>query len=511
MNRKPNTIVICSDEHHFRYTGYAGHPYVKTPNLDALAREGTVFNNAFCNSPVCTPSRMSFITGKYVSQIGSWFIGVPLNDQEPTWASRLSQAGIKTTMLGKMDFCGAYQSGGFNEYRIIERRGAFEPYPRISPLGSRTKGYIRSDKLAHVLNAGIRKPLYTNGSDGHNDALGFYDHDRMVTQWALEYLENAHCQSEDQPWTLYLGYLMPHWPYTCPEKYFNMYYPDQIEMPFDCELPVNPRLHPAIQEFQRACNLKDITDDQIRKVLAAYCGLITAMDDMLGQVFAKLKELGMYDNVNIIYTSDHGDSCFEHGLLFKQCAYNGSCAVPLIVKGPDFQQRRAVDTPVSLVDLYPTILDFWGLKAETDRPGRSWVPLLKGETDYGMNYVFAEYHGNFFRNDWYMIVRGDYKYVYYINQQPSLFNVKEDPQELHDLAHLPKYQELLDEFEALLRTIVDPEAVSWQSKADLGLIGKNGEDYTQTLTFDRLREGYQSGWFEFQPEFVQYHQYLEEY
>lgn len=110
-----------------------------------------------------------------------------------------------------------------------------------------------------------------------------------------------------------------------------------------------------------------------------------------------------------------------------------------------------------------------------------------------------------------MIVRGDYKYVYYINQQPSLFNVKEDPQELHDLAHLPKYQELLDEFEALLRTIVDPEAVSWQSKADLGLIGKNGEDYTQTLTFDRLREGYQSGWFEFQPEFVQYHQYLEEY
>jgi choline-sulfatase len=185
---KPNILVICSDQHHPLMTGYRGHPYVKTPNLDQLAEEGTHFTKAYCNSPVCTPSRMSFITGKYPSQIGSWFIGCPLNPEEMTWARRLDQAGIAATMLGKMDFCGEYQDGGFTDYKIIEKRPAFKPYPRNTPIDARLEGYIRPDKRRHLEHAGIREDIETDGSDGHNDRFGFYDHDRIVTGWAVDYL-----------------------------------------------------------------------------------------------------------------------------------------------------------------------------------------------------------------------------------------------------------------------------------------------------------------------------------
>ena len=500
--KRRNTIVICSDEHHFHYAGYAGHPFVHTPNLDQLAMDGCVFDRCYCNCPVCTPSRMSFITGKYVHQIGSWFIGVPLSEKESTWPRTLSQNGIHTSMIGKMDFCGPYQSGGFDDYQIIERRGVFRPYPRTSPLGSRTLNYYRPDKIAHVKHAGIRRPLVTDGSNGHNDELGFFDHDRIVTQWALEYLDQH--QNDKTPWTLYIGYLMPHWPYLCPREFFDMYYPDQIDMPFDCVMPENSHLHPAVREFQRACGLSGITEDDIRRVLAAYCGMITAMDSMIGQIFSKLHELGIYDSVNIIYTSDHGDSCFEHGLLYKQCAYDGSCAVPLIVRIPGEKQGQRVSTPVSLVDLYPSVLDLYGIKADETHPGKSWIPLLHENTPQKRDYVFAEYHGNFFRNDWYMLIRNNYKYVYYVNGKPSLFDLSVNPHETNDLSENEQYQPLLASFEALLRSIVDPEAVSLRSKHDLGLIGPDGEDYTQTLSFDELNQGYETGRFAREPEFPAY-------
>lgn len=507
--RKHNTVVICSDEHHFNFLGYRGHKHVQTPNLDVLAAQGTGFTHCYCNSPVCTPSRMSFITGKYAHQIDNWFIHVPLDESEATWPSRLSGSEIESTMLGKMDFCGPYQSGGFDRYKIIDRRSAFSPYPCAAPHPSRLKDYTRADKLEHIKNAGIRRPLVTNGSDAYHDAIGFYDHDRIITQWAKEYLREK--QDAGEPWILYLGYVMPHWPFTCPEKYFNMYYPNNLEMPFDCVMPENPNLHPAIREFQRSCNFTGVTEDDIRRTIAAYCGMITCMDDMLGEVFATMKELGMYDDTTIIYTSDHGENCGEHGLFYKQCAYDSSAAVPLIVKGPDIAAGHTVDTPVSLVDLYPTLLEMYGLDVEEDRPGKSWIPFLKGGNTYEREYVFAEYHGNFFRDSWYMLVKDGYKYIYYVNGCPSLFDLHSDPRELCDLAKDPAYKERLEGFEKLLRSLADPEEVDWRSKKDLGLISSDGVDYTQTMTVAQLDRAVKDGTIPFPNEWKPYAEYFEEH
>ena len=208
----------------------------------------------------------------------------------------------------------------------------------------------------------------------------------------------------------------------------------------------------------------------------------------------------MYDNTYIIYTSDHGESLGEHGLFYKQCSYEGSVGVPLIIKGPGIPVGKQIDHPVSLVDEYPTIMEMAGLLTEGDKPGHSLLPLTRNDFKSYPDHVFSEYHGNFLRQSWYMLRRGNFKYTYYSNRmQPSLFNLDTDPLEMKDLAGKGEYRPVLKEFKDLLYSILDPEAVALKSKRDLGLIGPNGEDYTVILTYQQLQEGRHSG--QYKPRF----------
>jgi len=425
---------------------------------------------------------MSFITGKYVHQIRSWMIGVPLPREEMTWARRLDKAGIRSTMLGKMDFCGEYQDGGFSSHRIIRRRKAWDSFPRREPYPARLPGYTRADKRRHLLLAGAR----TGGiaSDGDftgeiDERIGNYDHDRIVTSWAVEYLRERGKDGGRRAWALYVGLIMPHWPFCVPEPYFSEYFPSRVEMPFDCRVP-NERLHPAVRQFQDSLDLGEVTEDMLRRTIAAYSGMITCVDAMVGEILRELESQGFADNTYVVYTSDHGESLGEHGLFYKQCAYEGSAGVPLILAGPKVPAGGRVEHPVSLVDMYPTIVEMAGLRAERDRPGHSWLRLVRGEKQDRPDYAFSEFHGNFFRHDWYMLVRGNHKYVYYVDERPSLFDVERDPMEITDLAGDPSCRAVLDDFERILRGILDPEEVAFRAKRDLGLIGADGTDYTAT-------------------------------
>jgi choline-sulfatase len=484
MRRQTNLVVICSDQHHPLMTGYRGHPYVRTPNLDRLVKEGTRFTRAYCTSPICTPSRMSFITGKYVHQIRSWMIGVPLSREEMTWSRRLDRAGIPSTMLGKMDFCGEYQDGGFTSHRIIRRRKAWDSFPRRDPYLPRLEGYTRPDKRQHLVMAGPRSDEISSDGDFSgeiNDRIGNYDHDRIVTGWALEFLRERSREDRNQPWALYVGFLMPHWPFCVPEQYYNMYFPDRLALPFDFHVP-NENLHPALRHFQDALDLGEVTEDMLRRTIAAYSGMITCMDSMVGEILRELEANSFKDNTYVIYTSDHGESLGEHGLFYKQCAYEGSVGVPLVIAGPNVPEEKVIDHPVSLIDMYPTILDMADLRAEPDRPGHSWLPLVRGEKQNRPDYAFSEFHGNFLKHDWYMLVRDRYKYVYYVDEHSSLFDIADDPKELRDLALDERYRPVLRGFEKLLRSSIDPEEVASRAKQDLGLIGPDGTDYTVTLS-----------------------------
>ena len=149
--------------------------------------------------------------------------------------------------------------------------------------------------------------------------------------------------------------------------------------------------------------------------------------------------------------------------------------------------------------MYPTIMDFAGLSAEADRPGMSWKKIAN-EKENVPRKVFAEYHGNFFRKDWYMLTDSNYKYTYYVGDRPTLFDMRQDPNEMNDLALDSKYEPVLREYEAYLRNMIDPEEIAKRAKRDLGLISPEGEDYTLTLTMQEVLEGYRTGRFAFEPE-----------
>lgn len=475
--------------------GCAGHPHVKTPNLDHLAEQGAFFRQAYCTNPICTPSRMSFITGRYTHQINVPNNGFPLDPDIMTWPRKLSEKGIHSTMFGKMDFCGDYQSGGFTDYRIIRRRplkavkDETGKYVLKQPCKTRLKDAKRwwgllSKQISHAGGRTSRIIEEAAEYGERDDFIGNYDHDKMITQWVLEDIKEKGKKHSKQPWAIYVGLVYPHSPFTVPQKYFDLYYPNNFEIPVDFN-PDNENLHPAMKHFQEVLGIGKPSENDIRRVMAAYYGMITCMDEMIGEILEELEEQGMLDDTYIIYTSDHGEALGEHGLFHKSSPYDGSCGVPLIIKGPDIPQNQEISQPVSLVDMYPTILDMMEVDAVENEsgPGHSWLPIARGEANNHPGYAFAEYHGHMNRYDWYMLFKENYKYIWYSNGlRPSLFKLKEDPDELEDLAGKEEYQPVLKQFERQLRTIINPEQVTLESKKQLGLISKRGEDYTEIMT-----------------------------
>jgi choline-sulfatase len=290
-----------------------------------------------------------------------------------------------------------------------------------------------------------------------------------------------------------VGYLLPHWPFICPEKYLQMYDPSSIDMPLDFNL-FNENLHPALSHFQHSGedNYSGIRDEaHLRRIMAVYYGMITCMDDLIGEILDELENQDIADNTYVIYVSDHGEGAGEHGLFNKMTPYEASVAVPLVISGPGIPRGKRISDLVSLVDLYPTILDIFDLEPtdeeDVEFPGKSWLPLLRGERQKRLDYIFSEYHGIYFRHNWYMLLRGNLKYIWYAKERPSLFDLKNDPQEMNDLALEPGYASTLKEFEHLLREIVDPEATSDRAKKGFGLITEVGKDLTQIDDFSEWK------------------------
>ena len=503
---RPNILVICSDEHHPAKLGYRGHDVVGTPNIDRIAAEGVHFTRAYCNSPICGPSRMSFMTGKYVHQLGTWLNGVRLDPAEVTWAQRLGRAGVRTSAYGKVGVVGRKDGGGFAEFHSRARHPVYVPWPFESPFDQRLVGFSqppwwlvqdpgsREDGLRRLAAEGrlpTAEGLHPNAELVRT--LGYFDLDREVTDRSLAFLRERGGSKSGEPWLHFVGYTLPHWPYVCPEKYLARYDPSDVDLPHDHRLP-NDRLHPEVRHFQAARPFA-MNEQKLRAIIATYYGMITCMDDMIGELLAELRKQGLYEDTYVIYLSDHGQALGEHGLFGKQTSYEASVGVPLAMRGPGLPPGKRVDDPVSLVDLDPTLLQMAGLEPGSERPGTSLLDRARGRSPPGSDLVFSEYHGGYFRNDWYLVVRDHLKYTHYADARPSLFDIGEDPGELADLATDPAHRGTVDELEQRLRAVLDPEATTLRAKRDCGLIGSSGEDYTRTLSWLELRRGRRSGKF----------------
>ena len=294
-------------------------------------------------------------------------------------------------------------------------------------------------------------------------------YDAATTRQAIDWLATD-AQQQTSPWCLWVSYTMPHSPFVASAE-------DLARYPLrDMELPVNfrsadwPR-HPHIDYIreQRIQSPDDELDETlVRRAIATYLAMCTYLDRQIGSVLGALSKLGLEGSTRVIYTSDHGEMLGDHGMWGKNLMYEGASAVPFLIAGPDVTPGHIVREPVSLVDLFPTIVDAVGAQrreADADLPGISLWPAAHGDP-LPERTIFGEYHASGCREAMYMLRDSTHKYVHHVGDPPQLFDLVTDPNETCDLAADPKSAPRLERFESHLRAIVDPEAVDRAAKAD---------------------------------------------
>lgn len=439
-----NLLILMSDEHNARMMGCAGHPLAKTPNLDALAARGTRFVDASTTCPICVPARASFATGRYVHDIGYWDNSIAYDGRVPSWGHRLQDAGLRVESIGKLHYRREEDPCGFDRQHIpmhitdgvgMIQLSIRKQFPDFVPPPRR--------RAAIAESAGMGESEYTR-------------YDRRVADIATQWLRDAgaqKAQESQKPWVLFVSFVTPHFPLLAPQEFFELY---PVE-----EMP-DPKFGPG-SGYQSHPWLADLLaggapspQDQ-RTAFAAYLGLISFMDALVGRVLGALDAAGLRDTTRILYTSDHGENAGVRGFWGKSNHYQEAVAVPMIVAGAGVPAGKLCATPASLADAYPTVLDGVGLSAKgEDIPGRSLFDLAS-EPDDRDRIAFSEYHAAGSPSASYMLRKGRFKLIHYVRFAPELFDLDADPEERDNLAARAEYADTVKALEAELRTIVDPE------------------------------------------------------
>lgn len=444
IGRPPNLLVIMSDEHAPQFSGFGGHPLVRTPHLDALAARGVTFDAAYCASPLCTPSRMSFMTGRHVHRNpGGWDNSSHLSTDAATWAHAVRAAGYDCVLAGKQHFTDPDDLHGFRAQLAFDLHAA-------SPHG-------QADWSHGVSSAPHPWPGVAEAGPGRTREL---DVDDGVTAAAVRYITEA--AASGRPWAMDVGYIAPHFPLVAPPRFWNLYDPGAIDLPVipDGHLDALP---PAIRRMRGAFGLADFPDDQVRRARHGYYALCSYLDEQVGLLVAALEATGQLDNTAIIYTSDHGEMAGEHGMWRKSNFYEQSARVPLIVAWPGhLPAGRRVTAGVSHVDLIAAMLE----AADADRlpgmDGQSLLPLARGDDGAAAAWpdeVFAEYLAHGVGAPVAMLRHGPHKLIHAHGDPPVLFDLVTDPGEFRDVAGDPAYAAILANLQARLGRRWDPVAV----------------------------------------------------
>ncbi|GGO81800.1 phosphonate monoester hydrolase [Marinobacterium nitratireducens] len=474
MAKKPNILFIMADQLRADYLGCNGHPTIRTPNIDALAARGVNFTRAYCQAPVCGPSRMSFYTGRYASSHGASYNNVPLRVDERTLGDYLRPEGYRVALVGKThmrrDVEGMQRLGvdPDSSRGVLISECGFEPYERDD--GLHPDQSVNPDLR---YNEYLRSQGYESHNPWHdfaNSAEG--DDGEVLSGWSMrnchlparvreEDSETAYTtrramdfisESEGEPWCLHLSYIKPHWPYMAPAPYHELYGVDDV-LPAARSKQELEQPHPVVGAFMKHPESESFARDEVReRVIPAYMGLITQLDDHIGRLMAFLEARGELDNTLVVLTSDHGDYLGDHWLGEKELFHEASVAVPMIVVDPsttaDATRGQRSERLVEAIDLVPTFVDYAG-GGEFDHilEGRSLKSVIEGASPTEWRrYAFSEcdYAWRPARlelglapdqaNAW-MVTDGRWKYVHYEHFQPQLFDLAHDPDELNDLGN----------------------------------------------------------------------------
>jgi len=406
---------------------------IRMPHLSALAAAGTVFDSAYCNSPLCAPSRYALVTGQLPSRIGAYDNAADLAADIPSYAHYLRRMGYRTALSGKMHFCGPDQLHGYEE------RLTSDIYPADYGWA------VNWDQPE------VRPSWYHNMSSvlqaGPSVRTNQIDFDEEVVFRARQYLYDHVRNTPTQPFCLTVSMTHPHDPYTIPSAYFDRYTDADIQMPRHV-LPQH-QLDPHAQRLAKVIDLwgKTMPEEAIRRARRAYYGACSYIDDQIGLLVNTLKECSLSDDTIVVFSGDHGDMLGERGLWYKMHWYEMSARVPLVVHAPQHFAPGRVKQSVSTIDLLPTLVELAGGQVDPGLPidGRSLVPHLQGRA--GHDEAIGEYMAEGSVAPLVMIRRGDFKFIHAPGDPSLLFNVRTDPEEQHNLATDPGHQNLVQAFQ----------------------------------------------------------------
>ena len=423
---QPNFLILMADQ----LTAGALRSYggkAKTPNIDALAEQGVVFESFYCNSPLCAPSRFSFLAGQLPSKIGAYDNAAEFPAQTPTVAHYLRRAGYQTALSGKMHFCGPDQLHGFEE------RLTTDIYP--SDFGW-TPDWTRFDERPgwyHTMDS-----VTQAGSCTRTNQIDFDDE---VVYAARQKLFDIARGKDRRPFFLVVSMTHPHDPYLVPHEYWNRYRDADIDMPTVAASQVDDDPHARRLRHVIGLGRETPTAAQIRAARRAYLGAVSYVDDQVGTLVRTLREAQLGANTIVIVLADHGDMLGERGLWYKMNFFEPACRIPLIVSAPGRFAPHTVAGHASLLDLLPTLVELGndGRAGEYAAPidGRSLVHALAGQASADRatpDEVIGEYLAEAAIAPIVMIRRGHHKFVHSAIDPDQLYDLSADPQERVNLA-----------------------------------------------------------------------------
>lgn len=405
-----NVLILYTDEHHFNTLGCYGGTVVDTPNIDSIGLSGAIATRFYATTPVCSPSRACFMTGMYPTTTGITTNNIPLPDRFVTFAQVLQQQGYATGYAGKWHLAGTAKPGwsprpsfGFEDNRYMFNRGHWKILVD-TPEGPRVGARNRRGRPTYGV-AGANEQNYTTD---------------FLTTKAIQFIR-AH---RDRPWCYMVSYPDPHGPNTVRAPYDRMFEPEDVVIPRTLHVPSDRapawcKPNPALKERL------------LRRIMPPYYGMVKCIDDNVGRILRTLEELGIRQRTIIVFTSDHGDLCGEHGRLNKGVPFEGSARVPFLISAPGIiPAGTTIDMALGCVDFFPTLCGLMDLQHPVRQhlQGRDASRLFRGESsDNWVDYTVIRSTS---RERWIGVVTRRYKLILSHIERPWLFDLEKDPDEL---------------------------------------------------------------------------------
>lgn len=471
-SQAPNILFIMADQMAAPLLPiHGGKTPIKMPHLARLAAGGVVFDSAYCNSPLCAPSRFSLVSGQLPSKIGAYDNAADFAADVPTYAHYLRRLGYRTALSGKMHFCGPDQLHGYEERLTSDIYPADYGWavnwdaPDVRPSWYHN--------MSSVLQAGTC--VRTNQLD--------FDED--VVHQARQYLFDHVRSTPGQPFCLTVSMTHPHDPYAIPAEFYELYRDDEIPMP-RIAIPQD-RQDPHSQRLLKVIDLwgQTMPADAIRNARRAYFGACSYIDSNIGKLVQTLEACGLSDDTVIVFSGDHGDMLGERGLWYKMHWFEAAARVPMVIHAPGRFAARKVASSVSSIDLLPTFVELAGGAIDPSLPldGRSLLPHLQGAQ--GHDEAIGEYMAEGSNAPLVMIRRGPYKFIHSSLDPDLLFDLRADPDELDNLASAPQHRAVLNSFVEEAKKRWDMPAIHAQVLAS---------QRRRRLVYDALTKGKLHSW-----------------